>query len=257
MIQIMFEKFNIPAFSLQNQSVLSLYCSGRKNGIVVDIGDSIIQIVPFFQGKIILNGVKTINLGGRDLTNYMAKILTEKGFSFITAFEREFVRDIKETLCFSSSDFDLDLKIAEEEPHQFNKEYVLPDDTSITIGNERFRCPEVLFQPYLLRIEDPGIHEQIFESIMKCDQKIRKNLFQNIILSGSSSMFPGFSDRLQKEIYQLCPENTEVKVIADSIRDISVWVGGACFALDKNNQKWISKKNYQDSGVSIVHQKCQ
>ena len=71
------------------------------------------------------------------------------------------------------------------------KSYELPDGQVITIGNERFRCPEALFQPSFLGMESAGIHETAYNSIMKCDVDIRKDLYANTVLSGGSTMFPG------------------------------------------------------------------
>ncbi|KAB5534899.1 hypothetical protein DKX38_017985 [Salix brachista] len=85
------------------------------------------------------------------------------------------------------------------------KSYELPDGQVITIGAERFRCPEVLFQPSLVGMEAPGIHETTYNSIMKCDVDIRKDLYGNIVLSGGSTMFPGIADRMSKEITALAP----------------------------------------------------
>jgi actin-related protein len=82
----------------------------------------------------------------------------------------------------------------------------------ITIGNERFRCPEVLYQPSLVGLEAAGIHETTFNSIMKCDVDIRRDLYGNIVLSGGTSMFPGMADRMNKEITALAPSSMKVKV---------------------------------------------
>ena len=59
------------------------------------------------------------------------------------------------------------------------------------IGNERFRCPEVLFNPSFIGMEAVGIHDTTFNSIMKCDVDIRKDLYNNIVLSGGTTMFQG------------------------------------------------------------------
>ncbi len=56
----------------------------------------------------------------------------------------------------------------------------------ITIGSERFRCPEVLFTPSMVGMEAAGIDETAFNSIMKCDVDIRKDLYGNVVLSGGA-----------------------------------------------------------------------
>jgi len=127
----------------------------------------------------------------------------------------------------------------------------------ITIGNERFRAPESLFQPSFIGMESCGVHETTYNSIMKCDVDIRKDLYANIVLSGGSTMYPGIADRMQKEITTLAPSTMKIKTIAPPERKYSVWIGGSILAsLSTFQQMWISKQEYDESGPAIVHRKC-
>merc|ERR1711861_34546 len=99
-----------------------------------------------------------------------------------------------------------------------------------TIGNERFRCPEVLFQPSFIGKEASGIHDTMFQTIMKCDVNIRKDLYANIVLSGGTTMFTGIDARLTKEITALAPATMKIKVVAPPERKYSVWIGGSILA---------------------------
>merc|ERR1712223_1474474 len=127
----------------------------------------------------------------------------------------------------------------------------------ITIGNERFRAPESLFQPSFIGMESCGVHETTFNSIMKCDVDIRKDLYANIVLSGGSTMYPGIADRMQKELTTLAPSTMKIKTIAPPERKYSVWIGGSILAsLSTFQQMWISKQEYDESGPAIVHRKC-
>jgi len=256
MTQIMFETFNSPAFYVAIQAVLSLYASGRTTGVVFDTGDGVSHTVPIFEGYCLPHAVTRLDMAGHDLTTQLQKLLLERGYSFTTSAEFEIVRDIKEKLGYVALDFDEEMTAANESS-DIEMVYKLPDGNEITVGSERFRCAEVLFNPSIIGMEQEGIHQLLYQSIMKCDVDIRKDLYANVVLSGGSSCFPGLQERMTKELTALAPASMKVNIVAPPERKYSVWIGGSILAsLTSFQEMWIFREEYDESGAEIVHRKC-
>ncbi|ETO34656.1 actin [Reticulomyxa filosa] len=256
MIEMMFETFDTPAMYLSIREVLSLYANGKTTGIVLESGDGVSEAVPIWDGFALPHAVLQSKFAGRDLTDHLMNMLTEKNYSFMTSVEKEAIRDIKEKFAYVAEDYEIELKKAGTS-NDIEKSYELPDGQIITIGSERFQCCESLFAPYLIGKENDGIHGLVYNSIMKCDEEIHLNLYSNIVLSGGTTMLPNIDTRLAKEITSLASDHTTVNVFASPQRKYCCWVGGSILSsLSTFQEMWITKDEYNESGPSVRSRPC-
>ncbi|CAH1713686.1 hypothetical protein AGLY_000757 [Aphis glycines] len=249
--EIFFETFNVPAFYVSIQAVLSLYATGRTTGVVLDSGDGITHTVPIYEGFAMKHGIIRLDLAGRDISRYLKLLLRKEGLNFSTSAEFEVVRAIKEKACYVA------LSPVKEESSDSNVyQYMLPDGNKVDIGPARFRAPEVLFHPDLIGEECEGLHEALVYSIQKSDLDVRKKLYQSIVLAGGSTLLSGFGDRLLSEIKKLAPKNMKLKILAPQERLYTTWIGGSILAsLGTFRRMWVSKREFFEEGSRVIHRK--
>jgi len=103
-------------------------------------------------------------------------------------------------MCYVVGDYEAAMKEADEN-HACEKNYELPDGRKILIGNERFRCAEILFNPQNAGFDLEGVPKYCYDSVMKCDVEVRRDMFANIILAGGSTLFEGMAERMWQEMH--------------------------------------------------------
>ncbi|XP_063678897.1 actin-3, muscle-specific-like [Bolinopsis microptera] len=254
MTEIMFEGFRTPAMYVAIQAQMALYCTGRTTGIVLDVGDGVSHSIPIYEGYSLPHAVLRKNIAGRDLTSYLTMLMRQRGFNFVTGGELEIVRQIKEEHCYVA----LDKPYEDELPElPIERRYELPDGQIVTIGRERYECPECLFNPSLIGAESEGIHKLIYDSVSKCDIDLRAEFYKNIVLSGGTSMLPGMGYRVKRELCSLLPATVTVNITEWEKRQYMVWRGASILAsLSSFACQWISSQEYDEHGPRIVHRKC-
>jgi actin len=283
-LQIMFEKFSVPACYLAMDAVLALYASGRTTGAVLMSREHLSHVVPIYEGHAMPHAIRRLDYGGAHLVDELMRLLNQQGVPLTTSADRDIVRDIKQKLGYVSAGFERELKRAAAmlEEKEDKKEdsaasdsagfagsdvvisddarYELPDGQFIVVGSsDRFRCAEPLFRPQLIGREAgyPGVHTAIAECIAACDADVRSDLYRNIVLAGGTTLFEGLQPRLEAELAALVPKDTKLCVVAPPERKYSVWIGGSILSsMPAFAPLWISKQEYDETGPAIVHRKC-
>ena len=202
MMETMFETWGFDGVYIQVQAVLTLYAQGLLTGLVLDSGDGVTHVVPVIDGYSFPHLTRRLNVAGRHVTERLIEPMTRRGYAFNRTADMDTARRIKEDLCFVSYDVERDRKLADETTNLV-RSYTLPDGRVITLGAERFAAPEALFNPELVDVEGGGIHEAVFRCVQENDIDNRMLMYQRIVLSGGSSMYPGLPSRLEKEIRKL------------------------------------------------------
>jgi len=230
---------------------LSLYSSGRTTGIVLDSGDGVTHAVPVYEGFALPNAIRRVDIAGRDVTEYLQLLLRKSGYKFTTTAEKEVVRIIKEKTCYIA------LNPSKEEKDTNGKfdDFTLPDGNIVKLGTERFKAPEILFNPELIGLEYAGIHQVVVDSINRVDLDLRKALFANVVLSGGSTLYKDFGTRLLGEVRKLAVKDIKIKIYAPPERKYSTWIGGSILAgLSSFKKMWVSAEEFQED-PEIIHKK--
>lgn len=255
--EIFFETFNVPALFISMQAVLSLYASGRTTGVVLDSGDGITQAVPIYEGFALPLSIVRTDVAGRDITKFLKFLIKKEGLTLNTTAEFEVIKKLKEQACYITSSplRALDDLAAAGDSERMS--YTLPDGHSIEIGtSSRIKAPEILFRPDLIGSESEGIHEVLVNSIAKSDLELRKVFLENIVLSGGSTLFKGFGERLLSEVKKAVPRNSHIKIFSSPKRLYSTWTGGSILAnLGSFKRMWVSKREYEEEGHRAIHRK--
>jgi len=266
MCENMFEKYGFGHTKVAIQAMLVLYAQGLLTGVVVDSGDGVSHIVPVYEGTCPPNLIRRLNVAGRHITRYLIKLLQVRGYAFNRSADFETVRLIKEKVCYVGYDLEVERRLALETTTLIQK-YELPDGREIKVGAERYEAPEVMFQPSLLDMDSPGIHEMLFNMIQDADIDLRPSFYQHIVLSGGSTMYPGLPSRLEKEMRDMyldllkgnvkAAAKFKLRIETPPRRKHMVFLGGSVLAdIMKDRQEyWISKEEWAEQGDRILTQK--
>eukprot|EP00759_Apiculatamorpha_spiralis_P006271 PhF_6_TR13666/c0_g1_i2/m.21949/K10355/ACTF; actin, other eukaryote len=225
--EIAFEVLDTPQFYLGNTQTMGLYASGRITGVVLDIGHTHFSSVPIYEGYALPHAILTQNIGGQDITGYVHRHHSE----------------LSSSSCINWK-------------HHHAK--VSPDPIPTPSNRDGTECGEILFHPAMIGSSCGGVQQQVYNTIMKCDCDVRKELYSNIVLQGGSVHIKGLSERLAAELENVMPMAWgKTKCLLPDDATITTWQGMSILSsLDSFQSCWIMKAEYDEVGPSIVHRKC-
>ena len=243
--KILFDNYKIEQLFFASQPILSLFSTSSTSGAVLESGDGVTQSCIIYEGYSIPGSNKRINLGGREVTEYLQYLLNRKGYDLKNSDGFQITKKIKEELCETYADEGNSIE---------NVNYTLPDDSVIEIGEERRLAPEILFNPLLREYEYPGLPEILSESINKTNVDLKLQLYGSILLSGGNTNIKGMKERIYKEIKKLAPKNAKIRLHTPSNPENCSWIGGNIISsLEIAKKMWISVKEWMEKGEYIIN----
>ncbi|KAI0858481.1 actin family [Xylaria cubensis] len=292
--QMIFEEFGFASYCRRPAASLSASTHAAELVLLIDSGYSHTTVTPVFQGKPIHPAVRRLDVGGKVLTNYLTRLLSLRHYDMRN--ETHIVNEMKEAACYVSLDFRGDLertwKGTRGERREsylsgggIAKDYVLPDfhtrsrgivrdydpaqasrakrlavgeasEDVLTLRNERFTIPELLFNPSDIGMRQPGLPELIMQSLQCLPHGLWPGLLANILVVGGNSLFDGFIQRLEEEVRKLVPDDCTVRVTQPSDPIINTWLGGANLAKDARLQSLaVTKLEYEENGSAWLARK--
>jgi actin-like protein 6A len=289
--EFMFEKYGIPAIFICKNAVLSAFSCGRSTALIFDSGHSSTTAVPVHDGYALQKSLLKYDIAGNWVTNELLKytennlgvniiphykfgknkvedqFVTEyykdirDDFSYENFWKREIVRDMKEnSLLVSEDPLNVGNNNMNTTPNYGPVGYELPDGKYIELKDERVSILEKLFHPMREFHGFYGYHQMIIDAIGRCDLDVRKEMYSNIFVCGGNTLFTGFPERLQKQLYNSSVQSLKIKIIVHSStpeRKFSSWIGGSILSsLATFHQLWLSKIEYDEHGALIIERKC-
>lgn len=254
--EIFFEFFGIPSMYVANQGCLGLYSTGQTRGVVLDSGEGGTHVIPVYEGYVSPYSLGHSAVSGKAITEYLQRLLVGKGLTFSTVHDSRVVKDIKESKCYVSLDFEKELQEFQEKANTRDILYELPDGQKINLNCEQIEATEALFSPRLINSNSLGLGELIYKSYFAIDTEVHNALFERIVLCGGNMLFPNISERICKNIKALEGTSINFKVYEQAERKYSTWIGGSILAcLSPFETIWISQKEYEETGPAIVNRK--
>ena len=252
MVQLLFEKFQVPAVYLAGQASLVLHALGQRSGLVVDLGHGVTHAVPIYDGFCYSHAVQRLDVAGQQLSERMALLLQQSGSAMLSSAEKDIAQHIKETQAYVALDPAQEIQRAAL--GHGCAAYTMPDGRVVRLGSERFQCSEALFSPQLLGKEAAGggLQDAVLRAVVQSDVGARRALLANVVLVGGTAQLPGVAERLNRELAMQAPAGVATAVQVPPNPQTLAWVGGSLMAATQTTG-WISREDYLKGGPAVVH----
>lgn len=292
--ELMFEKYNVPAFFLVKNAVLAAFANGRATGLVVDSGATHTSAIPVQDGFVLSQAIVKSPLGGDYITMQCKQYLQENDVEIVPTYliggkepvkEREKAKWIRKrnvpevTTSWHTymvkrviQDFQNSVLQVSESPYDEKTvssipsvHYEFPNGYHQDFSSERFRIPEALFDPSQMRggmVGNTmlGVGHIVTTSVGMCDVDVRPALYGSVVITGGNSFIQGFPERLNRDLSVRIPSSMRLKLISAngcSERRFGAWIGGSILAsIGTFQQMWISSQEYEEAGKAQIDRKC-
>ena len=292
--ELMFEKYNVPAFFLVKNAVLSAFANGRSTCLVLDSGASHTSAIPVHDGYVLKQAIVKSPLGGDFMTMQCRQFLEESaGIEMVAPYQiagKEEVRDGEPAKWTKKNNLpevtkswhnlmvkevvqDFQAAVLQVSDSGYDEEacstipqvtYEFPNGYRNDFGLDRFKISEAIFDP--ARIKMPHAQTMlsaahvVTTSVGMCDIDLRPALYGSVVVTGGNTLIQGFTERLSRDLMVKTPAQMRFKLIAangNQERRFGSWIGGSILAsLGSFQQMWISKHEYEENGKSQVERKC-
>lgn len=293
LMELMFEKYNVPAFFLAKNAVLAAFANGRSTAIVVDSGATHTSAVPVQDGFVLTQAIVKSPLGGDYITMQCNQYLAENDIEIVPPYmiqSKEVVKDKEKPKWVKKSslpevnnswhnymtkkvvqDFQMSVLQVSENPYDEKQistipavHYEFPNGYHQDFSCERFKIPEALFDPSMVQMKGMntmlGVAHIVTTSVGMCDVDVRPALYSSVVVTGGNSFLQGFPERLNRDLSVRIPTSMRLKMIACSgaaERRFGAWIGGSILAsIGTFQQMWISSQEYEEGGKVQVERKC-
>lgn len=249
----LFDGLGVPALFFASQPILSLFSTSNTSGVILESGAEVTQSCAIYEGYSIPNSYLRYDYGGRNVTDFLQRLLKYSGYSFNTTAELNIVEKMKEKHCYFCGYQQIDKGSTYQDASV--SQFVLPDNTVINLKDEKIIAPEILFDPSMVGLECMSFSEMVLASINKVDIDLRSTLTCKILFAGGNTLFKGIKEKFLLD-FKSKKANAKFGFYIPTNRIYACWLGANVIStLEIFKKMWIAKSDWLEKGKKVLHTK--